>query len=352
MCVCAAFLCSTGLSELEEGVQFFIFPEGFFFSKIINDIWVRDSSHMVSAAVSMYVAHMHVVNCNFSCCFFYNRVKAGCSGLDSLSSLSPLLFLISLHVKMCDFVFVLLGNCVDCNWVTVRSKLLYPFHAGFSSVFVYEKLCLYCFSFVNAPLCGALFVSTVSRNNRKWFDLWPRPMLQPRLSLSCICFLFSETSEDDEDDNEEESDSDDGGCEESGLGLLARFAASALPVSSTPLSLLHDGKHRSRQSTLGKNTTNTNKLCVSLYKKPEQTWVWIYLFVESRKIRKSWENEVIFFSLLCWEKLQTDCFLCKLLFLLISQVPPTLFHTIIVFFCGWAGSLLEHLFGIMLLIHG
>ncbi|XP_031734102.1 trinucleotide repeat-containing gene 18 protein [Anarrhichthys ocellatus] len=53
-----------------------------------------------------------------------------------------------------------------------------------------------------------------------------------------------ETSE----DNEDESDSDD---EESGLGLLARFAASALPVSSTPLSIFHDGKQRSRQSTLG-----------------------------------------------------------------------------------------------------
>ncbi|TNN47649.1 Trinucleotide repeat-containing gene 18 protein [Liparis tanakae] len=62
-----------------------------------------------------------------------------------------------------------------------------------------------------------------------------------------------ETSEDEDDDDEEESDSDaeDGGCEESGLGLLARFAASALPVSSTPLSLFHDGKKRSRQSTLG-----------------------------------------------------------------------------------------------------
>ena len=60
------------------------------------------------------------------------------------------------------------------------------------------------------------------------------------------------------------SDSDaDGGCEESGLGLLARFAASALPVSSTPLSLLHDGKHhRSRQSTLGK-TRATHELCAT-----------------------------------------------------------------------------------------
>lgn len=74
----------------------------------------------------------------------------------------------------------------------------------------------------------------------------------------------TETSEDDDDDeaNEEESDSEDGGCEESGLGLLARFAASALPVSSAPLSLLHDGKHHSRrQSTLGKNTADTNVLC-------------------------------------------------------------------------------------------
>lgn len=61
-------------------------------------------------------------------------------------------------------------------------------------------------------------------------------------------FSKTETSEDDEDD----SDSDDGACEESGLGLLARFAASALPVSAPALGLLHDGKQRGRQSTLGK----------------------------------------------------------------------------------------------------
>lgn len=70
--------------------------------------------------------------------------------------------------------------------------------------------------------------------------------------------LVSETDtsdEDEEDDDDDESDSDyDASCEESGLGLLARFAASALPVSSTPLTILHDGKHRSRQSTLGKTT--------------------------------------------------------------------------------------------------
>lgn len=72
--------------------------------------------------------------------------------------------------------------------------------------------------------------------------------------------LFSETETSEDDDNEEDSDSDDGGCEESGLGLLARFAASALPVSSAPLSLLQDGKNRSRQSTLGKNTVDTNEL--------------------------------------------------------------------------------------------
>ncbi|XP_037544799.1 trinucleotide repeat-containing gene 18 protein [Nematolebias whitei] len=50
---------------------------------------------------------------------------------------------------------------------------------------------------------------------------------------------------------EEESDFDDIGCEESGLGLLAQFAASALPVSPAPLRLLHDGKRCGRQSTLG-----------------------------------------------------------------------------------------------------
>lgn len=58
----------------------------------------------------------------------------------------------------------------------------------------------------------------------------------------------TETSEDDED-----SDSDGGGCEESGLGLLARFAASALPVGPAPLSLHHEGKNRPRQSILGKS---------------------------------------------------------------------------------------------------
>ena len=61
----------------------------------------------------------------------------------------------------------------------------------------------------------------------------------------------AETSEDEEEEDESDSD-DDSSCEESGLGLLARFAASALPVSSAPSNLLHDGKHCSRQSTLGK----------------------------------------------------------------------------------------------------
>ena len=71
----------------------------------------------------------------------------------------------------------------------------------------------------------------------------------------------TETSEDEDDEEEEEFDSDDGGCEESGLGMLARFAANAIPVSSTPPSLVHEGKHRSRLSTLGKSTTHTNELC-------------------------------------------------------------------------------------------
>lgn len=57
--------------------------------------------------------------------------------------------------------------------------------------------------------------------------------------------------EEEDDDGEDESDSDYEGCEESGLGLLARFAASALPVSSTPMTLHHEGKQRSRQSALG-----------------------------------------------------------------------------------------------------
>lgn len=62
-----------------------------------------------------------------------------------------------------------------------------------------------------------------------------------------------EEEDDDDDDGggEDDSDSDYEGCEESGLGLLARFAASALPVSSTPMTLHHEGKQRSRQSALG-----------------------------------------------------------------------------------------------------
>ena len=42
--------------------------------------------------------------------------------------------------------------------------------------------------------------------------------------------------------------------EESGLGLLARFAASVLPVASTSATLLSDSKHRRMLSTLGKHT--------------------------------------------------------------------------------------------------
>ena len=61
---------------------------------------------------------------------------------------------------------------------------------------------------------------------------------------------------DNDDDDEEESESEDSSYEESGLGLLARFAASALPVNSTPLTLIHDNKHRNRQSTLGKQAKN------------------------------------------------------------------------------------------------
>lgn len=62
-----------------------------------------------------------------------------------------------------------------------------------------------------------------------------------------MVFSLTETSAE-----EEESDFDDIGCEESGLGLLAQFAASALPASPAPLRLLHDGKRCGRQSTLGK----------------------------------------------------------------------------------------------------
>ncbi|CAB1452304.1 unnamed protein product [Pleuronectes platessa] len=75
-------------------------------------------------------------------------------------------------------------------------------------------------------------------------------LLLEEAGLSSSDDSFDQETSEDEDD-EEEFDSDDGGCEESGLGMLARFAANALPVSATPLSLLHEGKHRSRQSTLG-----------------------------------------------------------------------------------------------------
>uniref|UniRef100_A0A1A8VAS8 Trinucleotide repeat containing 18 n=1 Tax=Nothobranchius furzeri TaxID=105023 RepID=A0A1A8VAS8_NOTFU len=66
---------------------------------------------------------------------------------------------------------------------------------------------------------------------------------------------FDQESSDDEEDEsgseDDNSDDDEDGCEESGLGLLARFAASALPASPAPLSLLCEGKPCSRQSTLG-----------------------------------------------------------------------------------------------------
>ncbi|KAL6103290.1 tnrc18 [Pungitius sinensis] len=76
-------------------------------------------------------------------------------------------------------------------------------------------------------------------------------LLLEEAGLSSSDDSFDQETSEDEDDYSGESDSDGGGCEESGLGLLARFAASAIPVSSTPLSLFHDGKQRSRQSTLG-----------------------------------------------------------------------------------------------------
>ncbi|KAG7281181.1 hypothetical protein CRUP_032884 [Coryphaenoides rupestris] len=70
------------------------------------------------------------------------------------------------------------------------------------------------------------------------------------LSSSDDSFDQESSEEDEEDDDEEEEESD---YEESGLGMLARFAASALPVKAAPplLTLFHDDKHRSRQSILG-----------------------------------------------------------------------------------------------------
>lgn len=100
--------------------------------------------------------------------------------------------------------------------------------------------------------------SSVEAGKALTWPLAPDPSTTTTTRFSELERLVSQTETSEEDDeNEDESDSDDddddddGGCEESGLGLLARFAASALPVSSTPLSLLHEGKHRSRQSTLG-----------------------------------------------------------------------------------------------------
>ncbi|KAK5856620.1 hypothetical protein PBY51_008203 [Eleginops maclovinus] len=72
-------------------------------------------------------------------------------------------------------------------------------------------------------------------------------LLLEEAALSSSDDSFDQETSEDEDGYEDVSDSE----EESGLGLLARFAASAIPVSSAPLSLLNDGKHRSRQSTLG-----------------------------------------------------------------------------------------------------
>lgn len=91
-------------------------------------------------------------------------------------------------------------------------------------------------------------------------------MIMSELNISSLNTDTSDDEEEEDDDDEDESDSDYdvGGCEESGLGLLARFAASALPVSSPPLSLLHDGKHRSRQNTLG-NSTDLKELYVTQY---------------------------------------------------------------------------------------
>ncbi|KAK1876912.1 Trinucleotide repeat-containing 18 protein [Dissostichus eleginoides] len=72
-------------------------------------------------------------------------------------------------------------------------------------------------------------------------------LLLEEAGLSSSDDSFDQESSEDEEDYEDVSDSED----LSGLGLLARFAASATPVPPTPPSLLHDGKHRSRQSTLG-----------------------------------------------------------------------------------------------------
>ncbi|KAJ3600596.1 hypothetical protein NHX12_031576 [Muraenolepis orangiensis] len=59
------------------------------------------------------------------------------------------------------------------------------------------------------------------------------------------------SSSDDSFDQESSEEDDGSEYEESGLGLLARFAASALPVKATPMTRFHGNKHRSRQSTLG-----------------------------------------------------------------------------------------------------
>uniref|UniRef100_A0A8C7KIG6 Trinucleotide repeat containing 18 n=1 Tax=Oncorhynchus kisutch TaxID=8019 RepID=A0A8C7KIG6_ONCKI len=77
-------------------------------------------------------------------------------------------------------------------------------------------------------------------------------LLLQEAGLSSSDDSFDQESSTEEDDDEEESSCSEGSeLEESGLGLLARFAASALPVNPVPLPRLHDNKHRSRQSILG-----------------------------------------------------------------------------------------------------
>lgn len=109
------------------------------------------------------------------------------------------------------------------------------------------------FFFLEIPFSKNFLFYYVVRSDINW-EINPIP-------AACLCsrahsFLsHTESSEDEEEDESgSDGDDDDDDEEESGLGLLARFAASALPVSPPPLSLLHDGKHSSsRQSALGKH---------------------------------------------------------------------------------------------------
>ncbi|KAL0992513.1 hypothetical protein UPYG_G00094350 [Umbra pygmaea] len=71
------------------------------------------------------------------------------------------------------------------------------------------------------------------------------------LSSSDDSFDQESSSNHDDDDGDEESGSEGSGLEESGLGLLARFAASALPVNPASLNHLCDSKNPRRQSILG-----------------------------------------------------------------------------------------------------